>query len=120
MNEYLWPLLFSAALAVAGLAGHWLAVRLMRRITDRTATDTDDQLLSHLVRPTRLMALLLGLSLGFTLLPHGALALVLKKTATLCWIGIIAWVFISLILASELIMVERFSARQVSSLNYRK
>jgi small-conductance mechanosensitive channel len=120
MDKYLWPLLITAALALAGLGAHLIVMRLLRRLARRTRTSADDHVVNQLHAPARLMAGLLGASLGLTLLPAGDLALFLHKTAALCWIAAVAWALIALTFAAEQTMTERYSLLPESDVKWRR
>jgi small-conductance mechanosensitive channel len=65
------------------------------------------------------MAVLLCASLGLPLIPDGVVALAIKKTATLCWIGSMAWLAISLSAAAENFLSQRYDLAQPDNLKAR-
>ena len=97
LNEALVALAAAAIGVVAALIAHRLLFRLLMRVAQGTASQTDDIVLARIVRPSRYALIALGLVLAAREIP--ALATVWHKVAGLVMPALIGWIALSLMTA---------------------
>lgn len=106
---------------VAALAVHWLALKVARRATSRTATDTDDILLRCLHQPLRWLLVAFALSAvqpGLALDPTGLVAW--SRVAGLAFPALVGWIAIALLGVGVEIVKSRADITAADNLQARR
>ncbi|KKC27260.1 membrane protein [Sphingomonas sp. SRS2] len=108
------------AVAVA-LGVHAMALTALRRLTSRTASKSDDVVLSRIASPTRWIALAIALSFSQRSLPLGSWAAGLwQQAAGFILPGLIGWLAIAIIHAMSDITIARSDISVADNLQARR
>jgi small-conductance mechanosensitive channel len=103
-----------------GLIGHFLAIKVIRKIVRRTGTIMDDSLVRHCYRPLQWLVVLIVIRLALPAALPGELPSSVSHILSLFFIATISWLLIRTAYVLEDYVVDRFEVGVKDNLRARK
>lgn len=105
---------------LAGLAGHFLVFKLLRKLTAQTKSLIDDSLIKHCYRPLQWTAVAFVIHLALpAALPERNLDHI-NHIISLVFIALVSWLFIKIVYMLEDLIISRFKVDEKDNLRARK
>lgn len=121
MKDFLWPIGFLAATAIAGLIVYFVLVKTAAQLAKKTDTVLDDLLVKHCRAPARLIFPVLGFYFFLPLLDTSTQALTfLSRLCSVILILAMAWLVTKLTLVLEDFLFHQFRFDEKDNLRARK
>ena len=103
-----------------GLIGHFLAIKMIRKIVRRTGSVMDDSLVRHCYRPVQWLVVLVVIRLALPAALTGELPSSVSHILSLFFIATISWLLIGAAYVLEDYVVDRFEVGVKDNLRARK
>jgi len=115
-----WPVWTLAAIALAGIFGHFVVYKILLKITSRTKTGLDESIVLHCYRPLQWLAVLMAVRVitAFPILDDSATGI--NHVLAIMFIAVVSYLAVKATYVLQDAVAERFDIAQKDNLRARK